>query len=319
MCSECNIKFIGPDYTSIELMGNKAKARELMKSAGVPVVPGYEGIIENENHALNIAKSIGYPIMIKAAAGGGGKGIRVVRNDEEFKKGYNTAKAESLACFNDDTLYIEKFIENPRHIEFQILADEYGNIVHLGERECSLQRKNQKVLEEAPSSILSEKLRMEMGEIAKKAAKACDYKNAGTIEFLVDKDFNYYFMEMNTRIQVEHPITENAEDPENDFRPCPGIIDELYMPGGLGIRLDSAIYCGYKIPHCYDSMLAKLIAYGENREESIVRMKRALSEFGIGGVKTNIEFQYSILEMEEFLRGDYDTGFLGNKMVEVYA
>lgn len=208
MCSECNIKFIGPDYTSIELMGNKAKARELMKSAGVPVVPGYEGIIENENHALNIAKSIGYPIMIKAAAGGGRKGIRVVRNDEEFKKGYNTAKAESLACFNDDTLYIEKFIENPRHIEFQILADEYGNIVHLGERECSLQRKNQKVLEEAPSSILSEKLRMEMGEIAKKAAKACDYKNAGTIEFLVDKDFNYYFMEMNTRIQVEHPITE---------------------------------------------------------------------------------------------------------------
>lgn len=319
MCSECNIKFIGPDYTSIELMGNKAKARELMKSAGVPVVPGYEGIIENENHALNIAKSIGYPIMIKAAADGGGKGIRVVRNDEEFKKGYNTAKAESLACFNDDTLYIEKFIENPRHIEFQILADEYGNIVHLGERECSLQRKNQKVLEEAPSSILSEKLRMEMGEIAKKAAKACDYKNAGTIEFLVDKDFNYYFMEMNTRIQVEHPITENAEDPENDFRPCPGIIDELYMPGGLGIRLDSAIYCGYKIPHCYDSMLAKLIAYGENREESIVRMKRALSEFGIGGVKTNIEFQYSILEMEEFLRGDYDTGFLGNKMVEMYA
>ena len=357
MCSECNIKFIGPDYTSIELMGNKAKARELMKSAGVPVVPGFEGIIENEDHALKIAKSIGYPIMIKAAAGGGGKGIRVVRNDEEFKKGYNTAKAESLACFGDDTLYIEKFIENPRHIEFQILADEYGNIVHLGERECSLQRKNQKVLEEAPSSILGEKLRSEMGEIAKIAAKACNYKNAGTIEFLVDKDFNYYFMEMNTRIQVEHPITEmitgvdllkeqlkiasgeplrftqddinikghaiecriNAEDPENDFRPCPGTIDELYIPGGIGIRLDSAIYCGYKIPHCYDSMLAKLIAYGENREEAIVRMKRALSEFGIGGVKTNIEFQYSILEMEEFLRGEYDTGFLGNKMVEIYA
>lgn len=354
MCKECNIKFIGPDYTSIELMGNKAKARELMKKAQVPVVPGFEGIIRDEKHALTIAKEIGYPIMIKASAGGGGKGIRIAKNDEEFKKGYNTAKAESLACFGDDTLYIEKFIEKPRHIEFQILADEYGNVVHLGERECSLQRKNQKVLEEAPSSVLNEKLRREMGEVAKRAAKACNYKNAGTIEFLLDKDNNYYFMEMNTRIQVEHPITEmvtgidllkeqlkiasgeslnftqedveikghaiecriNAEDPENDFRPCPGLINELYIPGGLGIRLDSAIYCGYKIPHCYDSMLAKLISYGKDREEAITRMKRALSEFGIGGVKTNIEFQYSILEMEEFLKGEYDTSFLGNKMVK---
>lgn len=354
MCKECNIKFIGPDYTSIELMGNKAKARELMKKSQVPVVPGFEGIIKDEKHALTIAKEIGYPIMIKASAGGGGKGIRIAKNDEEFKKGYNTAKAESLACFGDDTLYIEKFIEKPRHIEFQILADEYGNVVHLGERECSLQRKNQKVLEEAPSSVLNEKLRREMGEVAKRAAKACNYKNAGTIEFLLDKDNNYYFMEMNTRIQVEHPITEmvtgvdllkeqlkiasgeslnftqedveikghaiecriNAEDPENDFRPCPGLINELYIPGGLGIRLDSAIYCGYKIPHCYDSMLAKLISYGKDREEAITRMKRALSEFGVGGVKTNIEFQYSILEMEEFLKGEYDTSFLGNKMVK---
>lgn len=354
MCKECNIKFIGPDYTSIELMGNKAKARELMKKSQVPVVPGFEGIIKDEKHALTIAKEIGYPIMIKASAGGGGKGIRIAKNDEEFKKGYNTAKAESLACFGDDTLYIEKFIEKPRHIEFQILADEYGNVVHLGERECSLQRKNQKVLEEAPSSVLNEKLRREMGEVAKRAAKACNYKNAGTIEFLLDKDNNYYFMEMNTRIQVEHPITEmvtgvdllkeqlkiasgehlnftqedveikghaiecriNAEDPENDFRPCPGLINELYIPGGLGIRLDSAIYCGYKIPHCYDSMLAKLISYGKDREEAIIRMKRALSEFGVGGVKTNIEFQYSILEMEEFLKGEYDTSFLGNKMVK---
>lgn len=354
MCKECNIKFIGPDYTSIELMGNKAKAREIMKSANVPVVPGFEGIIKDEKHALNIAKNIGYPVMIKAAAGGGGKGIRIAFNDEEFKKGYNTAKSEALACFGDDTLYIEKFIEKPRHIEFQILADEYGNIVHLGERECSLQRKNQKVLEEAPSSVLTDKLRSEMGEVAKRAAKACNYKNAGTIEFLVDKNNNYYFMEMNTRIQVEHPVTEmvtgidilkeqikiasgeklpfnqndikikghaiecriNAEDPENDFRPCPGLIDELYIPGGIGIRLDSAIYCGYKIPHCYDSMLAKLIAYGKTREEAIIRMKRALSEFGIGGVKTNIEFQYSLLEMEEVIKGEYDTGFLGNKMVK---
>lgn len=354
MCKECNIKFIGPDYTSIELMGNKAKAREIMKSANVPVVPGFEGIIKDEKHALNIAKNIGYPVMIKAAAGGGGKGIRIAFNDEEFKKGYNTAKSEALACFADDTLYIEKFIEKPRHIEFQILADEYGNIVHLGERECSLQRKNQKVLEEAPSSVLTDKLRSEMGEVAKRAAKACNYKNAGTIEFLIDKNNNYYFMEMNTRIQVEHPVTEmvtgidilkeqikiasgeklsfkqddikikghaiecriNAEDPENDFRPCPGFIDELYIPGGIGIRLDSAIYCGYKIPHCYDSMLAKLIAYGKTREEAIIRMKRALSEFGIGGVKTNIEFQYSLLEMEEVIKGEYDTGFLGNKMVK---
>lgn len=354
MCKECNIKFIGPDYTSIELMGNKAKAREIMKSANVPVVPGFEGIIKDEKHALNIAENIGYPVMIKAAAGGGGKGIRIAFNDEEFKKGYNTAKSEALACFGDDTLYIEKFIEKPRHIEFQILADEYGNIVHLGERECSLQRKNQKVLEEAPSSVLTDKLRNEMGEVAKRAAKACNYKNAGTIEFLVDKNNNYYFMEMNTRIQVEHPVTEmvtgidilkeqikiasgeklafkqddikikghaiecriNAEDPENDFRPCPGLIDELYIPGGIGIRLDSAIYCGYKIPHCYDSMLAKLIAYGKTREEAIIRMKRALSEFGIGGVKTNIEFQYSLLEMEEVIKGEYDTGFLGNKMVK---
>lgn len=357
MCKECNIKFIGPDYESIELMGNKSKAREVMKNADVPVVPGFEGIIENEEHALNIAKGIGYPVMIKASAGGGGKGIRIARDDEEFKKGYNTAKSEALACFGDDTLYIEKFIEKPKHIEFQVLADENGNVIHLGERECSMQRKNQKVLEEAPSSALSNKLRKEMGEVSKRAAKACNYKNAGTVEFLLDKDNNYYFMEMNTRIQVEHPITEmvtgvdllkeqlliasgeklsykqedikikghaiecriNAEDPKNDFRPCPGIINELYMPGGFGVRLDSAIYCGYKIPHCYDSMLAKLIAYGKDRDEAIIRMKRALSEFGVGGVKTNIEFQYSILETEEFLKGDYDTAFLGEKMVNKYA
>ncbi|MCR6515467.1 acetyl-CoA carboxylase biotin carboxylase subunit [Clostridium sp. LY3-2] len=353
MCKECNIKFIGPDFQSIELMGNKAHAREVMKKADVPVVPGFEGTIESEEHALDIAKEIGYPVMIKAAAGGGGKGIRIAKDDAEFLKGYKTAKAESSACFGDDTLYIEKFVEEPRHIEFQILADEYGNVIHLGERECSLQRKNQKVLEEAPSSVLNEKTREEMGEIAKRAAKAVNYKNAGTIEFLFDKNNNYYFMEMNTRIQVEHPITEmitgvdivkeqikissgeklkltqddikitghaiecriNAEDPFNDFRPCPGVIDELYLPGGLGIRLDSAVYCGYKIPHCYDSMIAKLIAYGENREEAIIKMKRALSEFGVGGVKTNIEFQYWILELEEFLRGDYDTSFLGKKLV----
>lgn len=354
MCKECNIKFIGPDYSSIELMGNKAKAREIMKSANVPVVPGYEGKIENEDHAVSIAKEIGYPVMIKASAGGGGKGIRIAFNEDEFRTGFNTAKAEAKACFGDDTLYIEKFVQRPRHIEFQILADAYGKVVHLGERECSLQRKNQKVMEEAPSTFLTEELRNEMGEIAKKAALAANYENAGTIEFLVDKDCNYYFMEMNTRIQVEHPITEmvtgidivkqqlkiasgeklelnqeniklkghaiecriNAEDPDNNFAPCPGLITELYIPGGRGVRLDSAIFAGYKIPHCYDSMLAKLIAYGDTREETIAIMKRALSEFGIGGVKTNVQFQYSLLEMEEVVSGKYDTSFLADKMVK---
>ncbi|HEY5524502.1 MAG TPA: acetyl-CoA carboxylase biotin carboxylase subunit [Clostridium sp.] len=354
MCKECNIKFIGPDYSSIELMGNKAQARKLMKEAGVPVVPGFEGTIDNEDHAVKIAESIGYPVMIKASAGGGGKGIRVAFNEKEFRIGFNTAKAEAKACFGDDTMYIEKFVQKPRHIEFQILADSYGNVIHLGERECSLQRKNQKVLEEAPSTFLTEELRQEMGEIAKRAAKACKYENAGTIEFLVDKDCNYYFMEMNTRIQVEHPITEmitgidivreqlkiasgetllikqedivlkghaiecriNAEDPTKDFMPCPGTITELHVPGGMGIRIDSAIYCGYKIPHCYDSMIAKLISFGKDRNEAIVKMKRALGEFGIGGVKTNIDYQYSILETEEFLKGEYDTSFLGEKMVK---
>lgn len=357
MCKECHIKFIGPDFESIELMGNKAKAREIMKDARVPVVPGFEGQIENEEHALEVAEEIGYPVMIKASAGGGGKGIRIAYNIEEFKKGYNTAKSEAKACFGDDTLYIEKFVERPRHIEFQILADDYGNVVHLGERECSLQRKNQKVLEEAPSTFLTPELRNEMGEIAKTAARSVNYKNAGTIEFLVDKDCNFYFMEMNTRIQVEHPITEmitgidivkeqlkiaagealeftqedvqikghaiecriNAEDPSRDFMPCPGKIEELVVPGGMGVRLDSAIFCGYKIPHCYDSMIAKLITYGKDRNEAIVKMKRALGEFGVGGVKTNIDFQYSLLEMEEVLKGEYDTSFLGEIMVKKNA
>lgn len=357
MCKECNIKFIGPDFSSIELMGNKAHAREVMKEAGVPVVPGFEGIIESEDHAALIAKQIGYPVMVKASAGGGGKGIRIAFNEAELRSGYNTAKVEAKACFADDRLYIEKFVQKPRHIEFQIIADEFGNVVHLNERECSLQRKNQKVLEEAPSTFLSKELREEMGEIAKRAAMAVNYENAGTIEFLVDKDFNYYFMEMNTRIQVEHPITEmitgidlvkeqlriasgmplqftqndidikghaiecriNAEDPDKDFMPCPGKIEELYVPGGKGVRLDSAIYCGYKIPHCYDSMIAKLITHANNRKEAITIMKRALSEFGIGGVKTNVDFQYSLLEMEEFINGNYDTSFLREKMVKKNA
>ncbi|MGL5380517.1 acetyl-CoA carboxylase biotin carboxylase subunit [Clostridium sp.] len=354
MCSECNIKFIGPDFESIELMGNKARAREVMKAADVPVVPGFEGKIESEEHALQIAREIGYPVMIKAAAGGGGKGIRIVRKEDEFNLAYNTAKSESKACFGDDTIYIEKFVEKPRHIEFQILADNYGNVIHLGERECSLQRKNQKVLEEAPSTFLNENLRYEMGEIAKRAATAVGYKNAGTIEFLVDKNCNYYFMEMNTRIQVEHPITEmitgvdlvkeqlkiasgieldikqddikitghaiecriNAEDPSKDFRPCPGTIKELCMPAGMGVRLESSIYCGYKIPPYYDSMIAKLITFANTREEAIIKMKRSLGEFGIGGVITNIDFQYWLIQQEEFLNGEYDTSFLAEKMVK---
>ena len=357
MCRECNIKFIGPDYETIDFIGDKAKAREIMKFSDVPVVPGYEGEIRDENHALELAKKIGYPIMIKASAGGGGKGIRIAFNDEEFLMGYKTAKAEAKACFGNDTLYLEKFIQKPKHIEFQILADEYGNIIHLGERECSMQRKNQKVLEEAPSNVLTEELRSKMGEIAKKAALAVDYKNAGTIEFLFDKDNNFYFMEMNTRIQVEHPITEmitgidivkeqiriasgeklrftqddikikghaiecrvNAEDPDHDFRPCPGKINELCIPGGMGVRIDSAIYCGYKIPHCYDSMIAKVITYGNDRNEAIVKMRRALSEFAVGGVKTNINFDLSILDTEEFIKGEYDTSFLAEKMVKKNA
>jgi acetyl-CoA carboxylase biotin carboxylase subunit len=353
MCAECNIKFIGPDYEAIELMGNKAVARETMRKAGVPITPGFEGIIENENHALEIAEEIGYPVMIKAAAGGGGRGIRIAFNKGEFLNGYNTAKAEALTCFGDDRLYIEKYIQGPKHIEFQILADEHGKVVHLGERDCSIQRKNQKVIEEAPSLILDEELRAKMGEISVKAAEAVNYKNAGTIEFLVDKDKNFYFMEMNTRIQVEHPITEmvtgidlvkeqikiaygipldfdqedisikghaiecriNAEDPSQGFRPCPGTIEQIIFPGGFGVRVDSAIYGGYKIPHCYDSMIGKLIVHGKTREEAIMRMKRALGEFAIGGVNNNIDFQFDILENEDFVKGNFDTSFLKEKLV----
>lgn len=354
MCEECGIKFIGPSYETIELMGDKSKAREIMKKNNVPVVSGFEGEIKNIDHAYNIAKEIGVPLMIKASSGGGGKGIRIVRNLEDFKRNYETAKAEAMSCFGDDRIYIEKYIEKPRHIEFQIIADEHKNIIHLGERECSLQRNNQKVLEEAPSTFLDENLRKQMGEVAICAAKAVDYKNVGTIEFLVDKDGKFYFMEMNTRIQVEHPVTEmvtgidivkeqikiaygkklsikqedvkikghaiecriNAEDPKNNFAPCPGVITELNLPAGFGVRMDSAIYCGYKIPPFYDSMIAKLITYAETRDEAIIKMKRCLNEFAIGGIKNNLEFQYRILEDKDFLDGNYHTSFLSEKMVK---
>ena len=351
ICEECNIKFIGPSSKTIGTMGDKSRARELMKNANVPIIPGSNGIIKDIEEAYVEAENLGYPIMVKAALGGGGKGIRIVHKKEELEKAYYTAKAEAKANFGDDTIYIEKFIENPRHIEFQILADEHGNVVHLGERDCTVQRKNQKVLEEAPSIILNESLRDEMGKAAVRAAKAVDYVNAGTIEFLVDKYGKFYFMEMNTRIQVEHPITEmitsidivkeqikiangeklsftqddveikghaiecriNAENPSKGFIPSPGKIEFLNIPGGNGIRVDSAVFSGYTIPPTYDSMIAKLIAYGKDREEAINKMLRALEEFVIDGIDSNIDFQIDILNNENFRLGNYDTSFISKE------
>lgn len=348
MCEECNIKFIGPTTENINNMGNKSKARKLMEEANIPVVPGSKGIINNEEEAIAIANEIGYPVMIKASSGGGGKGIRIVNNESQLISDFNAAKREAKVSFNDDSMYIEKFIEKPRHIEIQLIADNYGNTVYLGERECSIQRKNQKVLEEAPSVFIDDSMRKKMGETAVNAAKSIGYVNAGTIEFLVDKHKKFYFMEMNTRIQVEHPVTEmvtgvdlikeqirvaygeelsfsqedikivghsiecriNAEDPYKNFRPCPGEITNLYVPGGNGVRLDSAVYQGYKIPHCYDSMIGKLVVHGKDREEAISKMKRALSEFIIEGVSTNIDLQLDILANESFVGGTFDTGFL---------
>ncbi len=352
MCEECNIKFIGPSSENIENMGNKSKAKDIMINAKVPVVPGSKGIVKDEKEALKIANSIGYPIMIKASAGGGGKGIRIVRRAEDVVKEFNTARSEAKISFNDDSMYIEKFVEKPRHIEIQILGDNYGNVVYLGERECSVQRKNQKVLEEAPSVALTEELRKQMGETAARAAKAIGYKNAGTIEFLVDKDLNFYFMEMNTRIQVEHPVTEmvtgidlikeqikiaygeplklkqedivlrghaiecriNAENPYKNFMPSPGEIKNLFIPGGNGVRLDSGVYQGYKIPPVYDSMIGKLIVYGKDRNEAINKMKRALSEFVIEGIHTNIDLHLEILSNEKFVSGDFDTSFIASEL-----
>lgn len=351
ICEECNIKFIGPSSNTMSLMGDKSRAREIMKKANVPVIPGSEGIVESIEKAYVEAKEIGYPVMVKAALGGGGKGIRIVHKEEELENAYFTAKSEAKINFGDDTMYIEKFIENPRHIEFQILGDEHGNVVHLGERDCTIQRRNQKVLEEAPSIILSDELRGKMGEAATNAAKAVNYVNAGTIEFLVDKYNNFYFMEMNTRIQVEHPITEmitsidivkeqikiangealsftqddieirghaiecriNAENPKMGFAPSPGKIEFLNLPGGNGIRVDTAVYTGYTIPPTYDSMIAKLIAYGKDREEAINKMLRALDEFVIEGISNNIEFQIDILNNEKFRLGNFDTSFISKE------
>ena len=352
MCEETGLKFIGPSYKVIELMGNKSNSKELMKKAGVPVIPGSEGSIKGIIEAQKIAKQIGYPIILKAAAGGGGKGIRIVEKEEELENAYNIVKQEAKNSFNDDEIYIEKYIQNPRHVEIQILADEHGNIVHLGERDCSIQRRNQKIIEESPSTILNEKLRSKMGEAAIKAVKASKYTNAGTIEFLVDKEKNFYFMEMNTRIQVEHPVTEmvtdtdivkeqiliasgeklsfsqkdiefrghsmecriNAENPEKNFRPCPGKIIDLNLPGGNGVRVDTAVYTGYNIPPVYDSMIAKLIVHAKTRKEAISKMKRALEEFVIDGIDTNIDFLYQILENKNFIDGNFDTSFIQKEL-----
>ena len=354
ICEESNIKFIGPNYKVIEMMGNKSNAKELMKNAGVPVVPGSDGSVKGLKDAIKIANEIGYPIMLKAAAGGGGKGIRIVNVSEELESNYNIVKQEAKNSFNDDEIYIEKFIKNPRHVEIQILADEHGNVIHLGERDCSIQRRNQKVIEETPSTAIDDKLRNKMGESAIKAVKASGYTSCGTIEFLVDSDKNFYFMEMNTRIQVEHPITEertgidivkaqirvsageplkikqkdikfngysiecriNAENPDKNFRPCPGTITGVILPGGNGVRVDTAIYSGYTIPSNYDSMIAKIITHGDTRNEAISKMKRALEETVIEGVDTNIDFLFKIIKNPNFIRGNFDTSFIEKEILK---
>ncbi|WP_250230112.1 acetyl-CoA carboxylase biotin carboxylase subunit [Anaeropeptidivorans aminofermentans] len=353
MCGECNIKFIGPEPSAIDLLGNKAKARELMADAGIPVIPGSKGAIKSLDEAYAFAEESSYPVMLKASAGGGGKGIRVVESKSKMENAYLSAKNEAMANFSDDGIYIEKMIINPRHIEVQLLCDEHGNYLYLGERDCSLQRRNQKLLEEAPALGISEETRKQMGEAAILGAKAAGYTNAGTIEFLYDKDGKFYFMEMNTRIQVEHPITEmitgidivkeqiriaageklsisqkdieirghsiecriNAENPEKGFIPSPGKISYVLFPSGcLGLRVDSGVYPGCEIPPFYDSMIAKVITHGTTRQDAIEKMKRALSEFVINGVYTNIEFQLGLLTDENFIEGKFDTGFIERKL-----
>ena len=351
ICEDMGIKFIGPNYRLIELLGNKSKAKETMKKAGVPVVPGSEGLIKSKEEAVSLAEEIKYPVMLKASAGGGGRGIRVAYNKDQLEKEYDLVKQEAKVSFNDDSLYLEKFVENPRHVEIQVLADEHGNCVHLGERDCSIQRRNQKVLEETPSSILDDKTRKKMGEVAVNAVKEIGYTNAGTIEFLVDKNKDFYFMEMNTRVQVEHPVTEmvtgidiikeqikiasgetlsfkqkditftghsmevriNAEDPDKNFMPSPGTITDLHLPGGNGVRVDTAIYPGYSIPPTYDSMIAKIIVHGKDRNESIAKMKSSIAELVVEGIKTNADFILKILEDEDFKNNNYDTSFISKK------
>lgn len=348
MCRKCNVTFIGPSAEVISRMGNKSEAKNTMRQAGVPVVPGTEEPVFTVEEARKAAEQIGYPVMIKASSGGGGKGMRVAGNEEEFEKLFCTAQQESIRSFADDTMYLEKFVECPRHVEVQIVADKFGNVVHLGERDCSIQRRHQKLIEESPCSALSEELRKKMGDTAVRAAKAVGYESAGTIEFLLDKSGEFYFMEMNTRIQVEHPVSEfvsgvdlikeqirvaageplsvaqedivlrghaiecriNAEDPENHFMPCPGTITNLHLPGGNGVRMDTAVFNGYTIPPNYDSMIVKVIVYDRDRPSAIRKMVSTLGEVVIEGVKTNIDFQYELLNTPDFQEGNITTGFI---------
>ncbi|MDB8563569.1 acetyl-CoA carboxylase biotin carboxylase subunit [Turicibacter sanguinis] len=355
LVEELGLKFIGPKGSIIDNMGNKSKAREMMIAANVPVVPGSDGLIESIEQGKRVAKEIGYPVLVKASAGGGGRGMRVINSEDEFEDLFQTAKLEAKMSFGDDSMYMEKFIENPRHIEFQILADQFGNVVHLYDRDCSVQRRNQKVIEEAPSPVLDGLTRQKMGEIAVLAAKTVGYENAGTIEFLLDKHQNFYFIEMNTRIQVEHPITEmitgidlikeqikiasnlplsftqedikinghamecriNAENPSLNFKPSPGTVETFNIPSGFGVRVDTSVYQGYTIPPFYDSMVGKLIVHGANRCEAIAKMKRSLEELVVDGIDTNIDFQYAIMEHKNFIDNKYDTSFIQKHMHEL--
>ena len=352
MCRKCHITFIGPSPEIIDRMGNKSEARNTMSKAGVPVVPGTKEPVKDVQTARHFAREIGYPVMIKASSGGGGKGMRIAESDLDFAENFQMAQMESMRGFGDDTMYIEKYVKDPKHIEFQIIADKFGNVVQLGERDCSIQRNHQKVIEESPCAILNEKLRKEIGETAVRAAKASHYENAGTIEFLLDKDRNYYFIEMNTRIQVEHPVTEmvsgvdlikeqiyvaagmplsvtqedirlnghaiecriNAENPEKNFMPCPGTIGQVHLPGGFGVRVDTAVYSGYEIPPYYDSMIAKVIVHDRTRAGAIHKMRSTLGELILEGITTNVDFQYEILNNRDFCAGDFDTSFIEKNM-----
>ena len=348
MCEKCNITFIGPTAEMMDQMGNKSQARLTMIEAGVPVVPGTKEPVYDAKRGAAMAEDIGYPVMIKASSGGGGKGMRIAFGPDDFEENFQVAQLESVRGFGDNTMYIEKYVQEPRHIEFQIMADKFGNVVQFGERDCSIQRNHQKMIEESPSVALTPELRRRMGDAAVRAAKAVHYESAGTIEFLLDKDKNFYFMEMNTRIQVEHPVTEmvsgvdlmkemirvaageplsvkqedihlqghamecriNAEDPAHHFRPCPGVIEEIHLPGGNGVRIDTAAYNGYEIPPFYDSMIAKVIVHGRTRQEAIDKMRSTLGELIIDGVTTNVDFQYEILDNEDFQAGEITTDFI---------
>jgi acetyl-CoA carboxylase, biotin carboxylase subunit len=346
ICEEYKIKFIGATAEQINQMGDKATAKKTMQKANVPVIPGSDGLLESVEQGIKIANEMGYPVIVKATAGGGGRGMRIIKKENEFQKYWDEAKMESGAAFGNDGLYLEKFIEEPRHIEIQIVGDQYGKVCHLSERDCSIQRRHQKLVEETPSPVVTDELRKQMGEAAIAGAEAIKYEGAGTVEFLLDKHGKFYFMEMNTRIQVEHPITEevtdfdlikeqikvaagepisgknyfpklyamecriNAEDPKNNFRPSPGLIKQLNLPGGHGVRVDSHVYAGYTIPPNYDSMIAKLIVTARSREEVLVRMKRALQEFVIDGIKTTIPFHLKLMDDEQFKSGIFNTSFL---------